>query len=124
MTPNKEKALAALLAHATKKEAAEAAGIDPRTMRRYFDDADFQRAYKEAFGGMVEDATRQAQQSIAPALSTLREIVESEEENAQARISAARSILEYAVKLGEQLDVLDRLTALEQQIGGENNVRY
>ena len=76
MTPNKEKASAALLTHATKKEAATAANIDPRTMRRYFDDEDFQQAYKKAFSGMVEDAVRQSQQALAPALATLREICE------------------------------------------------
>lgn len=120
MTPKKEKALAALLTHATKKEAAEAAGIDPRTMRRYFDDADFQRAYKKAFGGMVEDAARQAQQAIAPALSTLREIVEDGEADAQPRISAARSLLEFSLRMTEQLDILDRLTELEAAMGGEH----
>ncbi len=120
MTPNKERALAALLTHATKKEAAEAAGIDPRTMRRYFDDADFRRAYKKAFGSMVEDAARQAQQSIAPALATLREIVEDGEADAQPRISAARSLLEFSVKMTEQLDILDRLTELEATVGGSN----
>ncbi len=118
MTPKKEKALAALLASRTKVEAAKMAQIDPRTLRRYFEDADFQRAYKDAFGSMVEDAVRQAQQAIAPALATLREIVEDNEENAQARIQAARSTLEYALRLTEQLDILDRLTELEQQIGG------
>lgn len=120
MTPKKEKALAALLTHATKKEAAEAAGIDPRTMRRYFDDADFQRAYKAAFGGMVEDAARQAQQAIAPALSTLREIAEDGEADAQPRISAARSLLEFGLRMTEQLDILDRLTELEAAMGGEH----
>lgn len=114
MTPNKEKALAALLTHATKKEAADAAGIDPRTMRRYFDDAVFQRAYKQAFAGLIEDATRQAQQAIAPALSTLREIVEDDGESAQARIKAARSTLEYALRLTEQIDILEQLKELER----------
>lgn len=124
MTPNKERALAALLTHATKREAAEAAGIDPRTMRRYFEDADFQRAYKKAFGGMVEDATRQAQQAIAPALSTLREIVEDGEVDAQPRISAARSLLEFSIKMTEQLDILDRLTELETVIGGDVDAQH
>lgn len=118
MSPQKERAIAALLTHATKKQAAQAAGVSPRTLRKYFEDPAFQRAYKEAFGGVVEDATRQAQQAIAPALATLREIVEDNEENAQARIQAARSTLEYALRLTEQLDILDRLTELEQQIGG------
>ena len=62
---------------------------------------------------MVEDATRQAQQAIAPALSCLREIVEDKEEAAQTRIQAARSTLEYALRLTEQLDIVERIQALE-----------
>lgn len=68
----------------------------------------------------MEDAARQAQQAIAPALSTLREIVEDTGENSQARISAARSILEYGLKLTETSDILTRLDELEGQIGGEH----
>lgn len=65
---------------------------------------------------MVEDATRQAQQSIAPALSTLREIVEDKTETAQSRIQAARSTLEYALRLTEQLDIIERIQALESTV--------
>ena len=67
----------------------------------------------------MEDATRQAQQAIAPALSTLREIVEDTDEGAQARISAARSILEYSMKLTETTDILSRLDELEQLAEGK-----
>ncbi len=66
------------------------------------------------------DATRQAQQALAPALSTLREIVEDRDEDANARISAARAILSHGMKLIEVTDILDRLTELEAAIGGEN----
>ena len=58
---------------------------------------------------MVEDATRQAQQAIAPALFTLLEIMEDREEAAQARISAARAILSHGLKLTETTDILNRL---------------
>lgn len=115
MTPKQNKVLAALLTSPSKAAAAQAAGISSRTLRDYLADPSFQTEYKRAFAGLVEDATRQAQQAIAPALSTLREIVESEDENAQARISAARSILEYSVKLTEQTDILTRLDELEKQ---------
>ena len=91
------------------------AGIDPRTMRRYFEDADFRSAYRKAFGGMVEDATRQAQQAIAPALSTLQEILEDGDETATARIQAARSTLEYALRLTEQMDILEQHNELEAE---------
>lgn len=89
-------------------------------MRRYLADPEFQAAYKEAFSGLITDATRQAQQSLSPALSTLREIVEDNDENAQARISAARSILEYSLKLTEQTDILARLSELETAMEGKD----
>lgn len=114
MTPRKEKALQALLVSRTRAEAAKAAGISESTLRTYMQDAEFVERYKRAFGDMVQDATRQAQRTISPALSTLREIMEDREEQTTARISAARSILEYALKLSEQTDILEQLRELEQ----------
>ena len=71
MTPKQQKALLALLTHPTKEQAAAAAGITPKTLRSYLADPAFRAEYREAFSSLVEDATRQAQQAIAPALSTL-----------------------------------------------------
>ena len=115
MTESKRKAIAALLTSKTRKEAAEKAGITDRTLRNYFSDAEFVRAYREAFETVIEDATRQAQQSIAPALAVLREIMEDQEEQAPARISAARATLEYSLKMTETLDILGQLKELEAQ---------
>ena len=117
MTPRQQKAL---LTSPSKAAAAKAAGIAPRTLRGYLADPEFQAAYRDAFGNMVEDATRQAQQAISPALSTLREIVEDKEEDAQARISAARAILSNGLKLTETTDILNRLQDLENAMEGEN----
>ena len=77
-------------------------------------DSEFVDRYKQAFGDMVRDATRQAQQTLSPALSTLREIMEDKGEQAQARITAARSVLEYSLKLCEQADILEQLRELEK----------
>ena len=114
MTPNKEKLLAALLTSRTKKEAAEAAGISDRTMRSYFEDQEFCQRYREAFAGVIESATRQAQQNLTLAISTLTEIMGNADEQATARIQAARSTLEYALKLTEQMDILEQLRELEK----------
>ena len=100
MTARQQKALAALLTSPSKAAAAKAAGISPRTLRDYLADPDFQTAYRDAFGNMVEDATRQAQQAISP--------------DAQARISAARAILSHGIKLTETTDILSRLQELEE----------
>lgn len=114
MTQRKEKALQALLVSRTRAEAAKAAGIGESTLRTYMQDAEFLERYRQAFGDMVRDAARQAQQTLSPALSTLREIMEDREEPASARITAARSILEYTLKLGEQVDILEQLRELEE----------
>lgn len=114
MTPNKEKLLAALLTSRSKKEAAAAAGIAERTMRTYFEDPEFCRRYREAFAGVIEDATRQAQALLMPALSTLQTVMEDEEIPAQARITAAKSIIDYSLKLTEQADILEQLRELER----------
>ena len=114
MTPRKEKALQALLVSRTRAEAAKVAGIAESTLRSYMQDSEFVDRYKQAFGDMVRDATRQAQQTLIPALSTLREIMEDKGEQAQARISAARSVLEYSLKLCEQTDILEQLRELEK----------
>lgn len=124
MTARQQRALAALLTAPSKAAAAQAAGISPRTLRDYLADPEFQTEYKKAFGNMVEDACRAAQQALAPAISTLREIVEDRDEDANARISAARAILSHGMKLIETTDILDRLTELEAQIGGGSDAQH
>lgn len=114
MTPRKEKALQALLVSRTRAEAAATAGIGVSSLREYMKDPEFMDRYKQAFGDMVRDATRQAQQTLNPALSTLREIMEDRDEQASARITAARSVLEYSLKLCEQTDILEQLRELEK----------
>lgn len=114
MTPAKERCIAALLTSKTKREAAEKAGVSEKTLRTYFEDEGFCYQYRKAFSGMVQDAAGTAQQLIAPALSTLQGIMEDETANSGARIQAARSLLEYALKLTEQMHVLERIEAQER----------
>ena len=57
--------------------------------------------------------TRQAQQSLSPALSVLRGIVEDDSEAAKVRVTAARSLLEYGLRLTEITDILRDLEGAE-----------
>ena len=114
LTQKQQKALSALLTNPTKEAAAKAAGIESKTLRRYLTDPEFQAEYQKAVSGMIEDAATQARQSLNPALSCLREIVEDGGETATARISAARSLLEYGFRLTEIADIMKQLEELEQ----------
>lgn len=120
MTPRQQRVLVALLTQPTKEKAASVAGVTSKTLRGYLNDPEFQAEYRKAFTELVRDATRKAQQTLDPAIAVLRKIMENEHENGQVRVSAARSVLEYGLKLTEQTDVLARLDELERQIGGEH----
>ncbi len=106
MTQKQNRALTALLTHPTKEKAAKAAGIGLNTLKRYLSDPEFQSEYQKAVTGVIEDAAAQARQSLSPALSCLREIVADADETATARIAAARSLLEYGLRLTEIVDIL------------------
>ena len=103
--------------------AARAAHVGYSTLRRWLkEDEEFQREYRAAVSQLVEDATTQARQSLAPALSALREIVEDGEYPAAVRVQACRSLLEYGLKFTERADVQQRLDALEEKLlEAENN---
>lgn len=113
MTPKQQKALVALLTQPTKEKAATAAGITSKTLRSYLDNPEFRAEYRKAFSELVEDATRKVQQTLDPAVAVLREVMENDSENGQVRVSAARSVLEYGLKMTEQTDILNRLQELE-----------
>ena len=121
MTGKKEKALAALIRAPTRAAAAKEAGVGVSTLRRWMrEDAAFRAAYKEALAELLEDASAQAKQNLTRALDVLAEVMESGE-NAQVRITAARSALEYALKLSEAVDVQQRLDAVEKMIAEAEN---
>lgn len=116
LSPNQQKAVAALITAKSNEEAARQAGVSPRTLSRYLADPEFQAEYKRAFSGLVEGATRRAQKNLEPAVNTLKELMEDREQNGQIRVSAARSLLEYSLKLSERVDILDRLDKLEESL--------
>lgn len=122
MTNRQQKALVALIRAPTIEAAAETAGVGYSTLRRWMrEDTEFKIAYRAALDELLQDASAQAKQSLSPALKALGEIVEDEGQPATARISAARSILEYGLKLTETVDILARLDALEGSLGGEDH---
>mgnify|MGYP000396942388 FL=1 len=115
-----KKVIAALLATSTREEAAEKLGINSRTIRRYFDDPEFLKLYTEATKGIISNSTQQIQKSLSPAITTLKAIVEDKDANIHARVSAARSLLEYGIRLTEINDIGKRLDALEKLMEESN----
>lgn len=114
MTTKQLKALQALLTEPTKAQAAKKAGINESTLRRYLSEPAFKKAYRDEFSRLVEDASRQAQKALSPAIEVLRDIAQNTNENSNARIAAARGLLEYGLRMTELTDIIKRIEAIEE----------
>ena len=114
LTPRQEQSITALLVQGSLQAAAEASGINEKTLRRWLrEDAAFQTAYRDARRAVVQHAITQVQQATGEAVETLRSVMQDAEAPASARVSAAKAMLETALK-GIDIDDLEvRLAALE-----------
>lgn len=110
---NDEKIIAALIAENTIPAAAAAAGVHESTIfRRLADDA-FRAEYERRRRATLDAACKALQAVMTDAVEVLTGIMKDSETGPSARISAARSVLDYGVKLTELTDLAARVEALE-----------
>ena len=105
----------ALLTHPTVREAAESLNLPESTIYNYLRKDDFKSKYNEAKRELLGQATAFLQSKVIAAISVVTNIMNDEEMSPQARLTASRTILEYSLKLTEQVDIIERLEALEGQ---------
>jgi hypothetical protein len=103
--------VAALAAGTTNQEAATAAGVGERTVRRRLDDPAFRRQVSEARAALLEQAIGRMAGATTEAADTLRLLLNAESEH--VRHAAAKTLLELASKGIELLDLAERIAALE-----------
>jgi len=115
LTRRQEVFITALLSCPTIAHAARTAGIAEVTAGRWLKELSFQEAYRTARRHVVQHAIVQVQQATGTAVQTLVAVMEDAEASASARVSAAKAILETAVKAVEVEDLEARIAALEQQ---------
>jgi hypothetical protein len=112
-----EAAIIGLLLEPSFEKAAARAGISESTLWRWLRIPSFQAAYREAKAQAVGQAIACLQRASSEAVETLREVMQDTAAPATARVSAARTILELAIKGIEVEDILARLEALENENG-------
>ena len=119
---NADEALAvALAAEQTLRDAAAAVGLSERTATRRWADAAFRRHVAELRGEMVARSLGRLADGMAEAADVLRRLLASK--NERVRLGAARTLLEWGVKLRESVELEERLRALEERLsnGGKGN---
>lgn len=114
LSAKQEQALLAVMSHPTLKEAARTAGISETTLWRYMKEKPFARRLGEARREAVNHANIRLQQGTSDAVSVLCELMKKDDTPAAARISAARTVLDYSSRAIEQEDLRARLDELEQ----------
>ena len=119
LTARQQKALAALLAYRTHKEAAAACGISDRRLREYLQIPAFKQEYRRRLDLILNEATAACKQAMTPALQTLFEIATDKDRSDSARIWAATSLLNYGLRLHDAVDVTARIEALERIVDDE-----
>jgi hypothetical protein len=108
---NREKVVAALLESATITEAAAKCDLNERTLRRYLDDAEFQKEYRSARRAVFEQNIVRLQSLHAGAVDTLERNLNCE--NPSVEVRSAQIVIEASRKDFETLDILERLETLE-----------
>ena len=116
MTAQMEKVLAALMTNPDRKSAAKAAGVTDRTLRRYFKDPEFSEQYRLLYTEILQDAAAEGKQLLHQALQTFRDVMGNSEESAATRVTAARSAIEYALRLSEQTDIVADIAELKKAV--------
>jgi|ERR1044071_874381 hypothetical protein len=116
LSAKQELALQAVISHPTLKEAALAAGIGETTLWRYMQDEEFSRRLREARREAVNHAVTRLQEASSEAVTVLRDLMMKEDAPPAARISAARTVLDYAMRAAEQDELKARIDELEKFI--------
>ena len=113
LSRKQELAIAALFTCSAITDAAKQCSIGEVTLHRWLKDATFQAAYREARRQVVQQAIVQVQRATGEAVETLRSVMQDAAAPASAKVSAAKTILETAVKAVELEDLEARIVALE-----------
>jgi hypothetical protein len=111
MKTNQENALNALLESATITDAAQKCGLSEKTLRRYLDDAEFQKEFRAARRVVFEQNIVRLQSLHTQAVDALERNLTCE--NPSVEVRSAQIIIEGNRKDFETLDILERLEVLE-----------
>ena len=115
MKTNKtEKIISSLLSFPTIKEAAKNLKMAESTLYNYLKDDEFKIKYNKAKTSMLSQTTGYLQSNMTKATENIVNMISNEEVPPQVRLNASKAVLEYGLKLTENIDILPRIEQLEK----------
>lgn len=103
----------ALAAGDSVEDAAKRAGIARTTAYRRLENSDFQRLVSQLRTGLADQALGKLSELMATAVETLEELVKPGV-SPSVRLSAARTVLEFHLKLTEACDLARQVAELQE----------
>ena len=113
LSRKQEQVISALLTCPTLLAAAQQCGLAEVTLHRWLADPGFKTAYLEARREAVSHAIALLQRTSGAAVTALYAVLTEPKQPASARVSAAKVVLELAIKGVELEDLAARVEALE-----------
>lgn len=113
LTAKQARAVLAMLEHPTLKDAAAAVGVGETTLWRWSQNSEFKTAYMDARREAVRQSIAHLQNATGEAVTCLRDVMKSAKASDAAKVSAARAVLEMAMKSVELEDLAERVATLE-----------
>ncbi len=113
LTGKQDAAIASLLSEPTVDKAADAVGVNRRTLYRWLDEPAFIAAFRKARRQTFSHAVSMAQKYAAMALNNLALIANDKAAPHSARVSASKAVLDFGRESLELDDLATRLAALE-----------
>jgi hypothetical protein len=101
----------------TNEEAAAAAGVSEKTVRRALKDPSFQEQVRLIRLGIWEAAAGRMTEGLTEAIRALHALL-GEGTPATTRLGAVRTFLEFSPKLRESVEHEQRIAALEKKLEG------
>ena len=116
LNKNQRRALAALLAETTIRDAAKAAGLGETTLYRYLRDPDFRAELQARQSELIAAAVASLAGLTGDAVGTLRAAMADPNATTSAKVRAASLILDHVQKLTTFAELETRLAALEARL--------
>lgn len=116
LTAQQEQAIIALLSCATVKAAAQAAKTSEPTLWRWLQIPAFQTRYRELRHQAVSAAISRIQATSGDAADVLRDIATNTKAPANARVAAARTLLDAALRSVEIEDLQSEIEKLQVEV--------
>jgi hypothetical protein len=114
LSRNQEKAVVALMAHPSIAEAAKSAGVSESSIWRWLQDDPFQARLREAQTKVMDGALISLQGAMTGAVDCLVRNLSCGTPSAE--VQAAKTILDYTLKVREMFDITERIKELERTL--------